>query len=99
MVHWRRYGAHICTSALLLASVDGHDPTNALRTRNWHALTLPIRLATRWHQAATPPGLPFGVPWRQSLFLLLPCCGEPTQTLSSESSSSESSAIASVRGA
>ena len=99
MVHWRRYGAHICGSALLLTSADNPDPTSVLRERHWNTLPMPMRLVTRWHQAATPPGLPFGMPWRQSLFLLLPSCGEPTQTLSSESSSSESSAIASVRGA
>src|SRR6266508_6057742 len=42
MIHWRRYGAHICGSALLLASADGSDPSSALHERNWHALALPI---------------------------------------------------------
>jgi hypothetical protein len=79
MVHWRRYGAHICGSALLLASADGPDPMSALRERNWHALALPIRLVTRWRQTSTPPGLPFGMPWRQPLFLLLPPCPASTQ--------------------
>jgi hypothetical protein len=80
MVHWRRYGASICGSVVLLASADGPDPTSPLRECGWHALTLPLRMATRWHQASTPPGLPFGMPWRQPLFLLLPTCPSSTQS-------------------
>ena len=52
MVHWRRYGAHICGSALLLASADGPDTTSALRTRNWHALALS---RSAWRRAGARP--------------------------------------------
>ena len=97
LVHWRRYGAHICASALLLASADGSDPSSALRERNWHALALPIRMVTRWHQTAMPPGLPFGVPWRQPLFLLLPGQADSEQSVHIElPNSNETPAVASV---
>jgi hypothetical protein len=97
MVHWRRYGAHICGSALLLASADGPDPMSALRERNWHALTLPIRMVTRWHAAATPPGLPFGMPWRQPLFLLLPAQADFEQSVHIElANSNETQVVARV---
>jgi len=97
LVHWRRYGAHICGSALLLASADGSDPTSALRECNWHALALPIRMVTRWRQAATPPGLPFGVPWRQPLFLFLPAPADSEQSVHIElANTNETPAVASV---
>jgi len=102
MIHWRRYGAHICGSALLLASADGSDPSSALHERNWHALALPIRMVTRWRQAATPPGLPFGVPWRQPLFLFLPTYPDlersPEQSVPTEQpNTTESQAVSPVR--
>jgi hypothetical protein len=81
MVHWRRYGAHSCASALLLISAARPDPMSALRERNWHALALPIRMVTRWHPTATPPGLPFGMPWRQPLFLFVPSSPHSEQSL------------------
>jgi len=86
MVHWRRYGAHICGSALLLVSADGPDPMSALRECNWHVLALPSRMVTRWHQAATPSGLPFGVPWQQPLFLMVPTCPDSEPSLQIASS-------------
>jgi len=86
MVHWRRYGAHICGSALLLVSADGPDPMSALRECNWHVLPLPSRMVTRWHQAATPSGLPFGVPWQQPLFLRVPTCPDSEPSLQIASS-------------
>jgi hypothetical protein len=91
MVHWRRYGAHICGSALLLASADGPDPTSALRECNWHVLALPSRMVTRWHQAATPSGLPFGVPWQQPLFLMVPTCPDSEPSLQIASSGANQS--------
>jgi hypothetical protein len=97
MVHWRRYGAHICGSALLLVSADGPDATSTLRECNWHVLALPSRMVTRWHQAATPLGLPFGVPWQQPLFLLLPTCPNSEQSVHSAlANSNETPVVASV---
>jgi len=72
MVQWRRYGAHICGSALLLARADGPDPAGVLRKRNWHALALPMRLVLRYFQQSMPPALPFGAPWHQDVILLTP---------------------------
>ncbi len=72
IVHWRRYGAQLCGSALLLASVDGPDPARTLRGYHWRTLGLPAWMVARWSQAAAPPALPFGAPWQHPLFLLLP---------------------------
>jgi hypothetical protein len=72
LVHWRRYGAQLCGSALLLASADGPDPATALRAPHWRTIGLPAWMVARWSQPSTSPALPFGAPWQQPLFLLLP---------------------------
>ena len=72
IVHWRRYGAQLCGSALLLASADGPDPATPLRAQQWRTIGLPAWMVARWSQPATPPALPFGAPWCHALFLLLP---------------------------
>jgi hypothetical protein len=81
LLHWRRYGARLCGSALLLTAADGPEPVSVLRTRGWRAFALPTCVVTRWRHAATPPALPFGAPWRQPLFLLLPADRDPEQSL------------------
>src|SRR5262249_14958022 len=80
LLHWRRYGGYICGSALLLATWDGPEPAGALREQSWRTLPLPTRMVARWRQAAAPLTLPFGAPWRQPLFLLLPALRDREQS-------------------
>jgi hypothetical protein len=94
IVHWRRYGALICGSALALASADGPDPATTLRAHHWRTIALPPWMVTRWSQAATPPALPFGAPWRHPLFLLFPNGQSEAQALErKQDSANESTAI------
>jgi hypothetical protein len=86
LLHWRRYGARMCGSALLLTTADGPEPVSALRERGWRAFALPTCVVARWRQAATPPALPFGAPWRQPLFLLLPPGADPAPPLQRDQS-------------
>jgi hypothetical protein len=72
LIHWRRYGARICGSALLLMSAEGPEPIEQLRAHHWRTCVLPAPVVARWSQALLPPPLPFGAPWRHSPFLLLP---------------------------
>jgi len=100
LIHWRRYGAHMCVSALLLATEDGPEPASAMRERTWRTLALPTGMVTRWRQAATPLTLPFGAPWWQSLFLLLPAKPDPEQPIQTDPSiTTESVGVPSARRA
>jgi hypothetical protein len=72
LIHWRRYGARNCGSALLLVSAEGPEPIALLRAHRWRTCVLPAPVVARWSQAPLPPALPFGAPWQQSPFLLLP---------------------------